>query len=360
VTALADHLKRLIEQNGPLTLATFMSEALSHPAHGYYVRHDPLGVAGDFVTAPEVSQVFGELIGLWLIDSWQEQSAPRSITVCELGPGRGTLMADVLRAAKSQPDFLDAIDIHLVEVSPALRDKQRVALASYKPRWHDSFNTVPRNKPLFLIANEFFDALPIRQFVRGTQGWHERSIGLDDTGRFAFGFTKGVIPSTLIPMSLREAPAGGVFELRLPAEALTTDIAERIANSGGAALIIDYGHSRHALGDTFQAVKGHAYANPLNAPGEADLTAHVDFEALGHAAMKSGARTFGPVEQGRFLELLGIHVRGARLAAANPDRRSDILARIKRLTAADQMGSLFKVLAVLPSTAPVPAGFERD
>jgi NADH dehydrogenase [ubiquinone] 1 alpha subcomplex assembly factor 7 len=357
VNTLSDHLRQLIEQNGPLTIAAFMTEVLAHPTLGYYTRRDPLGAKGDFTTAPEISQVFGELIGLWLIDTWRHHGAPTSVILAELGPGRGTLMSDLLRATKSRRDFHDAIEIHLVEVSPALKEKQRVALSAYRVTWHETLSAVPTGKPLFVVANEFIDALPIRQFVRGAKAWHERCVGVDPDGNFAFGLTKGPIPSALIPLSLRTAPEGAVFEKRSAADAVIGDIAKRVTECGGAALIIDYGHGDHAVGDTLQAVKNHCYADPLSNPGEADLTAHVDFAALAVAAKENSAAVFGPVEQGQFLELLGVHVRGERLVAANPSRKSDILEGIKRLTAADQMGSLFKVMALLPKGVETPAGF---
>lgn len=356
MTALGDHLKRLIRQNGPISIATFMAEALAHAEHGYYTSRDPLGAKGDFVTAPEVSQIFGELIGVWLIDAWERQGAPEKIILCELGPGRGTLMADILRAGRVRPNFLNAAQVHFVEVSPALRARQEAALGgSHKATWHTTLTSVPSDRLSFFVANEFFDALPIRQFIRGESKWHERNIGLDND-RLIFGVTRDGVPEELVPPSLRQAPTGSLVETRTAADAIVSDIAARLT-SGGAALLIDYGYERHAVGDTFQAMKAHAFTDPLLEPGEADLTAHVDFEALAAAAQNAGTSVFGPATQAGFLTALGINLRAERLAAANPTKADAIQKDVERLTSPLQMGSLFKVLALLPQGAQRPPGF---
>lgn len=305
-----------------------MAEANAH----YYATRDPFGAAGDFVTAPEVSQMFGELIGLWCVEVWRAMGAPRPLRLVELGPGRGTLMSDALRAAGLAPDFLAAADVWLVETSPVLRAAQ--ARAVPRAGFREAFAETP-DGPLLLVANEFFDALPVRQFVRQGQGWIERRVGLDGD-RFIF------------------LGAGEVAEAAPARDAAMAEIARRVAAFGGAALAIDYGYLESAPGDTLQAVREHRFAPPLEAPGEADLTAHVDFAALARAARAEGAAVHGPVEQGDFLRALGVE---ARAAALRPRGGAAVDAALRRLTAPDAMGSLFKVIAVThPDLAP-PPGF---
>ncbi|NIJ40254.1 NADH dehydrogenase [ubiquinone] 1 alpha subcomplex assembly factor 7 [Parvibaculum indicum] len=364
-TPLALHIARLIEETGPITVSQFMGAALGHPDHGYYVTRDPLGAKGDFITAPEVSQMFGELIGLWLADCWMRQrtdtGTPSPFRLVELGPGRGTLMADALRAMKSVPGMAAAAHVHFVETSPALRAEQEARVPDAS--WHDRFADVPEG-PTFLIANEFFDALPVRQFVKTAQGWCERHVALADGAgaeapRFAFALSPVPLKDeSAIPQGARGAPEGSIAELSPASTAIAQEIAARIADQGGAALIIDYGHARSAAGDTLQAMRGHGFADPLENPGEADITAHVDFETIAAAAKAGGCATFGPVEQGRFLAELGIQARAEALArTASPDQIRDIGTALQRLTAPDQMGSLFKVLGLLPAGAEPPAGF---
>ncbi len=280
MTALADVLIRRIAVTGPITLAEFMAEALSHPQHGYYSTRDPFGSAGDFTTAPEISQMFGELLGLWLAQSWLDQGAPARFTLAELGPGRGTLMADMLRATARVPGFLHAADVHLVETSPTLRAKQREMLAGHDIAWLDRASDLP-GTPLFLLANEFFDALPIRQFVRDAKGWRERQVGVND-GRLVFGLSTPA-PIAALHHRLDDTRPGDIVETCQAATAIASEIGQRIARYGGAALIADYGGWR-SLGDTFQALRHHRPEDPLSNPGQADLTAHVDFQALAIAA----------------------------------------------------------------------------
>jgi NADH dehydrogenase [ubiquinone] 1 alpha subcomplex assembly factor 7 len=357
--ALERHLKALIAAEGPIPVARFMAEALGHPEHGYYRTRDPLGVAGDFITAPEIAQVFGELIGAWCAVLWEQAGRPDPVQLVELGPGRGTLMADALRlAGKVAPAFDAAAKLHLVETSPALRAAQAAALGE-RPRWHDTIESVPE-RPTILIANEFFDALPVHQLVRRGGAWHERLVGLDPaTG--ALRFEVAAEPSPLAPPDLPAAADGDIFELRPAGDAIAGAIARRIAAHGGGALIVDYGHAASAVGDTLQAVRGHGHAPVLEAPGEADLTAHVDFAALGRAAEAAGVSVFGPVDQGNFLRALGIEARLAALAAAAPDAqtRAAVLGGAERLTEPRQMGTLFKALALIhPRQAP-PPGFPQ-
>jgi NADH dehydrogenase [ubiquinone] 1 alpha subcomplex assembly factor 7 len=444
VTPLGEVLRRRIERDGPITVAEYMAQALGHPQHGYYMRRQPFGASGDFVTAPEVSQMFGEIVGLWCVATWEQMGRPDPFALIELGPGRGTLIADVLHAAHVRPAFLAAARVRLVETSPALTEAQRRALAGRGGSWHQTFAQAAEagaaeagateagaaeagaDHPILVIANEFFDALPVHQLVRTDAGWRERLVGFDaDSGRFRFEQeTKETPLSRFLPPGLKETPAGGVFEVsplgrgpagemketpagsvfevsplgrgpageiketpaggvfeasplgRGPAgetketpagsvfevsplgRGLAGEIGARLAASGGAALIIDYGHGASAIGETLQAVRRHDYWDVLDDPGEADITAHVDFEALARAAQQAGARAHGPLPQGVFLRRLGIEARAAVLRRASPGQARDIAAGLKRLLATDEMGALFKVLALTHPALPPPAGFE--
>jgi SAM-dependent MidA family methyltransferase len=357
VTPLHREIAELIAQEGPISVERYMELALTHPRYGYYRTHDPFGVEGDFVTAPEISQMFGELIGLWAADCRSRMGRPHRLRLVELGPGRGTLMADALRAARIVPEFLAAISLHLVETSEALRQRQEQALRDYEiaSSWHQRFEDVPPG-PMILIANEFFDALPIRQFVRAGTGWHEHLIGLGEGGALAFGLSKE--PERSLDLA---APEGAILEIAPSSLMLARSIAERLTADGGAALIIDYGHMRRGFGDTFQALRRHGFADPLASPGESDLTAHVDFAALGEAARKAGAVVHGPVTQGAFLRALGIEARADRLKArATPAQGAAIDAALTRLTgtAEGQMGALFKAMAITERRLGSIAGFE--
>lgn len=362
MTPLAAHLSGLIAREGPLSVATFMATALGHPRHGYYTTRDPLGSEGDFVTAPEVSQMFGELVGLWCADTWSRAGAPDPVALVELGPGRATLMADALRAVhRAAPAFAAALRLHLVETSPALAALQAARLTGTPCRWHDRLETVPEG-PLLLIANEFFDALPIRQFIRTETGWCERVVGQRaeaDRVSFEFGLTRsGPIDRYVLPPAMAAAPLGALVELRPAGEALMGAIAARIARHGGAALVIDYGSAHSTWGNTLRAIRGHRFEEPLANPGNADLTADVDFERLAAAAALAGARTHGPLTQGAFLTALGIDRRTEALkASATPALRADIEAARVRLVEKEAMGTLFKVLAVTAPDGPVPAAF---
>ena len=357
MTALADALLRRIAAGGPITVADYMAECLMHPDHGYYSTRDPFGQAGDFVTAPEISQMFGELLGLCLAQSWIDQGSPSPFALAELGPGRGTLMADLLRATRSVPGFHRAANLCLVETSPVLRDVQARTLAARAkdlatpPRWLDATSDLPA-MPLFLIANEFIDALPIRQFQREAL-WHERLVGAVD-GALSFGLSP---PLSLPPVGppFDGCPRGGLVEVCPVAHVVMQDVASRIRSRGGVAVVIDYGGWR-SLGDTLQALRNHAPDDPLAHPGEADLTAHVDFEALCRAA---GLPHSGLTTQGDLLRRLGIDARAAVLA--NRVRGSALashLAAHRRLTDGAEMGSLFKAIAFHAHGAPPPPGFD--
>jgi len=358
VSPLAQILAERIRSRGPLSVAAYMAAALGDPRHGYYATRDPLGAQGDFITAPEISQIFGELAGLWCVDFWRRWGAPARVVLAELGPGRGTLMADALRAARVAPGFAQAMDLHLVETSPALRAAQAKTLAAAAPRWHDAIDALPPG-PLLLIANEFLDALPIRQLVRTADGWHERRVGLGDDGE-SLVFTLDPAPAapSLVPSHLRDAPAGAVFELRPAAESLARTLAARLAAAGGAALFIDYGHQRSPCGDTLQAVRRHRRHEILAEPGMADLTAHVDFAVFAASAEAGGARIWGPVTQRAWLEALGIETRAATLLAqATAAQAEAIRSACRRLTDPAAMGVLFKVLVLTHPGAPAPDGF---
>lgn len=356
MSRLAEALRRRIARDGPLTVADFMAAALGDPEHGYYLRRDPFGAGGDFVTAPEVSQMFGETIGVWAAHMWTLLGRPDPVLLVEPGPGRGTLMADALRAVRAAlPAFAAAARVHLVETSPALRARQRATLAGEDIVWHDTLAAIPPG-PTVLIANEFFDALPIRQYEKTPQGWRERLVGADGAG--AFVWQHGAEDAeAAIPARLRASAPGTIVE-RAPARAeAAAAIAARLAAAPGCALIVDYGHEGPAAGDTVQAVRGHAYADPLDAPGEADLTAHVDFAALAEAARAAGAAAYGPLSQAAFLGALGIGARAEALAAARPDRAGEIELQLARLVAPEQMGALFRVLALTSPGAPAPPPF---
>jgi len=356
VNALKRKILTLIEAQGPLTLAQYMAIALSDPEHGYYMRRDPLG--RDFITAPEISQVFGELVGLFFVQAWEDRGRPTLFELVELGPGRGTLMADMLRAAaKLRPQFVEAANIVLVETSPTLRGVQEATLASSQVNWVSRFEDVPADAPLFLVANEFFDALPIRQFVKSERGWHERMVASDGAS-LCFMLTPDIAPLSIIPQGLRDAPLGSVAEVNPGAAALMHSIAERIAEKGGVALIIDYGHAESASGDTFQAVKDNAFVDPLAEPGEADLTAHVDFGALATAARDGGAYVPRIFPQGQFLDALGIRVRANRLKRESPETSSEIDLAVDRLTNPQHMGTMFKTMATFEGQdRTTPPGF---
>lgn len=346
-------IARRIALTGPITVADFMAEAQGHPTLGYYRRATAVGSAGDFITAPEVSQMFGELLGAWLAERWQAMGQPSPVHLVELGPGRGVLMQDALRVTRGVPDFHAAIELHLVETNTTLRAEQQSRLSTFEPTWHERFDDVPEG-PLLLVANEFFDALPVRQFHKTATGWHERMVGLAADGEsLALALAPGATPfAPLLP----DAAAGAEAELCEPARALAAAIGARIKRHGGWALIVDYGYD-NGHGASLQAVRAHRGAGILDRPGETDLSIHVDFAAL---AAASGARTFGPLGQGAFLSALGIVQRAESLKArASIEQRHAIDAALSRLIDADQMGTLFRVLAVGDDRSAAPAGFSE-
>lgn len=349
---LRAHLIRRITAGGPITVADYMAECLLHPQHGYYATRDPLGAAGDFTTAPEISQMFGELIGLSLAQNWLDQGSPAPFVLAEAGPGRGTLMADILRATRTVPGFHKALALHLIERSGPLKSAQEKVLHPMDTTWHETAETLP-DLPLWVVANEFFDALPIRQFQRDGDGWRERQVGIRQ-GALAFGLS-GPLSLSVLAHRLDDTKDGDVVELRASGQQTAAILGAKIAQYGGAALIIDYGDWR-SQGDTFQALRHHAPVDPLDGPGTADLTAHVDFEAL---ALATPSRHSRLTPQGVFLERLGITARAQALAKnLQGDALQSHIAAHRRLTHAQEMGTLFKVLSFYPDGASPPPGLD--
>ena len=358
MTKLGEHLAECIRLEGPMPISRFMAMTLGHPQWGYYINRDPLGSTGDFITAPEVSQMFGELIGLWCAERWKALGTPDRFILAELGPGRGTLMADALRAGRAAPGFAAAALIHLVETSPVLRDAQKAALPNWNITWHNRIADLPPG-PTIAIANEFFDALPIRQFQRAEDGWHERMVGKRDD-RLCLLLNPGMVPSAPLSGALQSAPIDAVIEVSPARTAAMAELAQRLVSHGGAAVIVDYGHEASAPGNTLQAMRGHGYVDILATPGAVDLTAHVDFQALGEAARQTGAHTWGPVTQAAFLNQLGIAARAHALQRnATAAQVEAVSAALHRLTGRGQMGQLFKAMAVTADGDAPPPGFEE-
>ena len=419
MSLLAQELAELIRQEGPLSLSRYMALCLGHPRHGYYMKQDPFGADGDFTTAPEISQIFGELIGLWAASVWRAMGAPASIRLVELGPGRGTLMQDMLRAARALPGFREALSVHLVEMSPVLRERQKTTLAAdgVTPHWHDRIDQALEGSAI-VIANEFLDALPLDQFVRTPEGWRERLVGLDDEGRLAFGLAPQAPSPSLrssegartpppcgegqgwgaesrnaaqqddadpllqatsrpvvrppspypSPQGGREEPAlvlpaplGSVLEQPAAASEAVAAVARHVATEGGAGLFIDYGPARSGFGDTLQALKRHEFVDVLAEPGDADLTVHVDFARMAQAGLTAGAAAHGAVTQRDFLLALGLQQRFEALSRrATPEQAQTLASGVQRLieTGPTAMGELFKVLAVADRNLPLLPGFD--
>lgn len=357
-------LLKEIAAHGPISLAAYMRRALTDPTHGYYMQRRPFGAAdqdgGDFITAPEVSQIFGELLGAWMADLWQRMGAPTTINLVELGPGRGTLMADMLRAASVLPAFTEAAKVHFVEVSPTLRALQKQAVP--QAHFHDDVTTLPPG-PSLIVGNEFFDALPVHQFRRigdnRDDHWCEVHVTAQDNSLAYIDRAVDGVPFSAALAACLPAPIadGAIVESSPDSEAVMAHLATHIAKHGGAALLIDYGHGEPACGDSFQALEKHKYTDPLAAPGMADLTAHVNFPLLAHIADKAGLRLAPIARQGPFLEALGLNIRAQQLMQASPGREQQINEERLRLAAPQHMGHLFKVLGVAHKDMPPLAGF---
>ena len=355
--SLKDRLAREIALTGPMTIADYVTRCLHDPQDGYYATRPAIGATGDFITAPMVSQMFGELIGLWAVELWQRLGAPERVRLVEVGPGDGTLMADALRAARLAPDFLQAVDLILIEPSAPLREAQARMLADsdIHPRWVSSLDRIETDAPVILIANEVLDCLPARQFVKTEDGWAERRVGVSDDGDLLFGLVKitggfrrpdyPVDPGQTIEISDQQAGFG-------------RDLARLVKAASGAALLIDYGRARAGAGDTLQGLRRHQKVDPLTDPGAVDLTQWADFPAVLEAAIHAGAEITGCLGQGELLRLLGIEHRAERLKAGRPDAAAVIDRQLDRLTGDDQMGTLFKACAIFSPRALVVPGFE--
>lgn len=356
MTPLYQKLVTLIESEGPISVERYMALCLGDPEHGYYMTRDPFGTRGDFTTAPEITQMFGELIGLWIADLYLKLDTPKSIAIAEIGPGRGTLMADAIRAMRAVPNLVESAHIFLIETSPVLTRMQQNHLASSgaKISWLQSVDELPDDLTI-IISNEWFDALPIRQYQRVENGWAERLIGLDAERKLILGIdTLRVLPAS------DDVATGTVRERAVIGETLMGQITTRLQTYGGAFLAIDYGSAQSGFGDTLQAVQDHRFVPVYEEPGEADLTTQVDFAALLRVAQKAGARIFGPIQQGDFLLSLGLQERASRLMEqADDNQKKAIVAAFERLTNREKtgMGALFKVIAVTHAQFPEPAGF---
>ena len=357
MTTLLDEVKGMIAEHGPITVEQYMQLALSHPDLGYYMNRDPFGATGDFTTSPEISQMFGELIGLWAAEVWSSMGSPSPVRLIELGPGRGTLMSDALRAARIVPNFRDALDVRLVETSPMLAAIQHDLLidSGAAISWAQSLKDVP-DGPAIVIANEFLDALPVRQFVRVNGQWRERMVRLNGKGGLAFD-----VAEKHEPYIRAGAPNGEVLEVNPSSHRLMFELGARLVRQGGAALLIDYGHAVTGFGDTLQALRAHRYVDPLAAPGDCDLTAHVDFAAMARSASATGAAVYGPVDQGDFLRAIGIDLRTKSLAErSSPERAEEFHRARARLVGKGEgeMGALFKAMAVAERKLRPPPGFQ--
>lgn len=358
-TPLADIIRADIRDNGPMDFGRYMGLCLGHPVHGYYMTHDPFGAAGDFTTAPEISQLFGELIGAWIADLWVKNGRYSPFRIVEFGPGRGSLMADLMRVTRSVPGFHDAVHIHLIEMSPVLRDKQKDALGSYRVTWHDDLDSVPEDGQIMILGNEFLDALPVRRLIYKREGWAEEVVGLDPKGDFTFGLRPAdpalvaYLPRMLIyPQEYDRIEISPVLNQNLKCTY------NRMQKQNGIALFLDYGYPQSSYGDTVQAVQKHHPVSLFHEPGRSDITAHVNFETVGTLAMESGLTIHGPARQGDFLNRLGIHDRMAVLHRNATDRQKiDLQNSINRLVSYDQMGRLFKVMAITADPMLTVEGF---
>ncbi len=358
--SLDSEIKTYIHHHGYLSIAQYMKMVLTHDEYGYYRKHDPLGKSGDFITAPEISQIFGELIGMWLATQFSEMGEPKDCILVELGAGRGTLISDILRATAKIPKFHSNIKIHIIECNDELKALQKTAIAPYdiKTHWHNDVSTLPK-KPLLLVANEFFDALPTHQFVRTDQGWRERMITVDQDDNLTFGLTQSPTPQcAFAPKDWQELPTDCVYEFCPEAHDIVYQLSQHIREHRGAGITIDYGYYDNLFTNSFQAVKDHAFHDPLMEPGSADLTTHVNFKRLANTALSAGATAYIGLTQGDFLDQMGIHLRAQMLKKnASPLQAEKISQDVERLTSPEQMGSLFKTMAITHPDLPTPYPF---
>lgn len=356
MTGMTNYLKQSIRTNGPMSIASFMAECLMNPKYGYYQKKPVFGTAGDFITAPEISQMFGEIIGLWLMDAWGKMGSPNPVRLVEFGPGRGTLMQDIIRSLILEPSLAEAATVHFIEESAQLKKLQKKAVPI--ATWHKDISEVP-DGPILLVANEFFDALPIHQFQRKDGVWYEKYVQLDKDDRLAFVLGPPSSKLAMLDKNLRNQSSDGIAEISPATTSIMGDIANRIQTQGGVALIIDYGYDTTQMGDTLQAVKDHKFCDILSNPGEVDLTAHVNFEHLLNIAHEATLKSYGPIGQGSFLMNLGLGIRASNLAKNKPqEETSSILSALKRLTSPEEMGTLFRVIAITSPNQTIPvAGF---
>jgi NADH dehydrogenase [ubiquinone] 1 alpha subcomplex assembly factor 7 len=346
--SLKERLVEYIRENGPMTVAEYMAACLHDPDDGYYATRPSIGgESADFLTAPEASQMFGELIGLWCAHEWDALGKP-AFNLIEIGPGRGVMMQDMLRATQRIEGLHDSMNVVMVETSAPLREAQAERVPDAE--WALKLEDAPPG-PSMIVANEFLDCLPIRQFVRGEEGWHEKLVGVDEGGALMFGL------SAAIGAPESEDELGAVREIAPALDSVVYELERRLHEAPGRALFIDYGYVKPEGADTLQAVKAHKKLDPIEAPGESDLTAHVDFARLTTLAETAGLAVHGPVTQGAFLRALGIDFRAEALARANPSHAARLTREVKRLTDAAEMGALFKVICISSPNLPPPAGF---
>lgn len=359
-TPLEAIIRDIIASEGPIPADRYFDLVLSHPQHGYYTSRQPFGETGDFITAPEISQIFGELIGVWCVAVFEAMGKPNRFNLVELGPGQGHLTMDVLRAAKVMPEFRRATSLHFVESSRRLRKIQKLAVAAdgVPATWHDDVNGIPKGPTIF-VGNEFFDAIPIRQYQRQDGHWHERFVALDDNDSMAIKLAPQPLPRALMPAWARDGADGDIFELAPARDAIAEAMAKHVATNSGAILFIDYGHAESGLGDTLQAVRNHRPVSIFESPGKADVTSHVDFQALSGAMRKGGANAWPVMTQSAFLRAMGIEMRAQILSQhADEDQQARIERAVHRLIADNQMGRLFKAIAATSPglAAPYPFG----
>ena len=353
-------IQKKVKEKGPIALSEYMSLALTHPLYGYHMKKDPLGRNGDFITAPEISQVFGELIGLWAASTWKQMSKPQLTHLIECGPGRGTLMGDFLRATKLMANFRSTINLHLLETSPVLKKRQQGLLKTSSPAWHKNMRTVPPG-PTILIANEFLDSLPVQQVMKTTNGWVERLIGLKND-KLVFVEGKPIKTEQLISWNIPiNAKVGAIFEISHSNIEFAEQVCTRLDYNSGYALIIDYGYWESNGMETFQGVRKHSFADPMACPGDIDLTTHVNFGVLASYVRDRGHTAAGPISQATFLKRLGVRERTKLLIRNAPQTKAaQIAAGTERLTDPKQMGKLFKAMVIMRNGSPLPAGFERN